>query len=74
MEKLSVSDVANRVKAVMQVLSETDEHGVRVIGRDPDPSKRDGDLYVRLMHMASHPWKKYGHILDIVHLLYMERR
>lgn len=69
-----MSDVAHRVKSVIKVLSETDEVGVRVIGRHPDLSKRDGDLYARLMHMASHPWKKYGHILDIVHLLYMERR
>lgn len=71
---LSALERARRMKAMMDILGEENQDGVRVIQRDPDPSKRDGDLFARLMAMASYPSEKYRDSLKIMHHLYTERR
>lgn len=72
--ELSAFDRACRIDAVVEMLGEEDQYGVRVIQRDPDPSKRDTDLFARLMAMASYPSKKYCDRLKIIRHLYKERR
>lgn len=72
--ELSAFERTIRIDAVVEMLGEEDQDGVRVIQRDPDPSKRDADLFSRLMVMASCPSKKYCDSLKIMRHLYKERR
>ena len=71
--ELSPEERARRLNFVSYILGEKDQDGHRIVQRDPDPSKRDGDLYSRLFHMASYPREKYCDNLEMLRHLYVFR-